>query len=190
MAPADSYRISRVPHYSGYCCRCRWFRLPGYHRLWPAFPDRSATCSFVVCSPSTPALPKQNRFGLFRFRSPLLTESLLFSFPVGNEMFQFPTFASRFPGWQVVQPGCPIRKSAGHRIFAPRCSLSQLITSFFASESLGIRHTPFFTFFAVLVKSFLTISRAVSYIPALYSFVFFIRFTFVSTCQWSLLRGE
>jgi len=35
----------------------------------------------------------------------------------------------------------------------------------------------------VLVKSFLTISRAVSYIPALYSFVFFIRFTFVSTCQ-------
>ncbi len=31
-------------------------------------------------------------FGLFRVRSPLLTESLLFSLPVGTEMFHFPTF--------------------------------------------------------------------------------------------------
>ena len=32
------------------------------------------------------------RFGLFRVRSPLLTESRLFSLPVGTEMFHFPTF--------------------------------------------------------------------------------------------------
>ena len=32
-------------------------------------------------------------FGLFRFRSPLLTESLLLSFPPGTEMFQVPGFA-------------------------------------------------------------------------------------------------
>ena len=32
---------------------------------------------------------------LIRFRSPLLTESLLLSFPPGTEMFQFPGFASR-----------------------------------------------------------------------------------------------
>ena len=31
-------------------------------------------------------------FSLFRVRSPLLTESLLFSLPVGTEMFHFPTF--------------------------------------------------------------------------------------------------
>lgn len=31
-------------------------------------------------------------FGLIRFRSPLLSESLLFSLPVGTEMFHFPTF--------------------------------------------------------------------------------------------------
>ena len=31
-------------------------------------------------------------FGLFRVRSPLLTESQLFSLPVGTEMFHFPTF--------------------------------------------------------------------------------------------------
>ena len=34
------------------------------------------------------------RFGLFRVRSPLLTESFLLSFPAGNKMFQFPAFAS------------------------------------------------------------------------------------------------
>ena len=34
-----------------------------------------------------------SRFGLFRFRSPLLTESLLLSFPPGTEMFQFPGLA-------------------------------------------------------------------------------------------------
>ena len=43
-------------------------------------------------------------------------------------------------------PGCPIRKSADHRSFAPARGLSQLITSFLACESLGIRHTPFTTF--------------------------------------------
>ena len=32
--------------------------------------------------------------GLIRFRSPLLTESRLISFPPGTEMFQFPGFAS------------------------------------------------------------------------------------------------
>jgi hypothetical protein len=31
-------------------------------------------------------------FSLFRVRSPLLTESLLFSLPVSTEMFHFPTF--------------------------------------------------------------------------------------------------
>ncbi len=42
--------------------------------------------------------------------------------------------------------GCPIRKSWGQRSFAPNPSLSQLITSFIACESQGIRHSPFPTF--------------------------------------------
>ena len=33
-----------------------------------------------------------DRFSLIQFRSPLLPESLLFSLPVGTEMFHFPTF--------------------------------------------------------------------------------------------------
>ena len=55
-------------------------RLRGYHPLWPAFPDRSASLSQAT--------------GLLRFRSPLLAESRLMSFPPGTEMFQFPGFAS------------------------------------------------------------------------------------------------
>ena len=42
-------------------------------------------------------------------------------------------------------PGCPIRKSPDQRSFAPPRSLSQLITSFIACESLGIHRTPFLT---------------------------------------------
>ena len=37
--------------------------------------------------------------------------------------------------------GCPIRISTDHWVCAPPRSFSQLITSFFASESLGIPHT-------------------------------------------------
>ena len=51
-------------------------------RLSPPFPRRG---------PTTPA---QSRFGLLRFRSPLLSESLLFSSPPGTKMFQFPGLPS------------------------------------------------------------------------------------------------
>ena len=45
--------------------------------------------------PTTPrSALLQTWFGLLRFRSPLLAQSLLFSFPPGTEMFQFPGFAS------------------------------------------------------------------------------------------------
>ena len=77
MVPPCSDRISRVPPYS------RTFaslRIRGYHPLWPDFPDRSACQTKAT--------------GLFRFRSPLLAESLLMSVPPGTEMFQFPGFAS------------------------------------------------------------------------------------------------
>ena len=59
-------------------------------------------------------------FSLFRVRSPLLTESLLFSLPVGTEMFHFPTFPPRtlcvqmrVTGSRTRRPrrGFPIRTS-------------------------------------------------------------------------------
>jgi hypothetical protein len=62
-------------------------------------------------------------------------------------MFQFPGFAplARFPVFD--REGCPIRTSADQFLFADPRSFSQLITSFFASESLGIPHTLFLTSF-------------------------------------------
>jgi hypothetical protein len=94
------------------------------------------------CGPITPALPKQRWFGLFPFRSPLLRESLLFSFPPGTKMFQFPGCASFRIHSLLHYEGCPIRKSMLPRLFAPRQSLSQLITSFIAIKSQGILHLP------------------------------------------------
>jgi hypothetical protein len=46
-----------------------------------------------------PHAVNRHRFGLLRFRSPLLTESISFSFPPGNKMFQFPGYRSHF--WVV-----------------------------------------------------------------------------------------
>jgi hypothetical protein len=40
-------------------------------------------------------------FGLIRVRSPLLTESLLLSFPRGTEMFQFPRWALQTYGFSL-----------------------------------------------------------------------------------------
>ena len=49
--------------------------------------------------------------------------------------------------WYVFNiPGFPIQKSTNQKVFAPPRSLSQLITSFFASESLGIPRVPLITY--------------------------------------------
>ena len=64
---------SSVPH--------RSFHIRGYHPLWPPFPERSVKSCAITSR-------------LFRFRSPLLSESRLMSFPRATEMFQFTRFAS------------------------------------------------------------------------------------------------
>jgi hypothetical protein len=50
--------------------------------------------------------------------------------------------------------GCPIRKSTDQVICADPRGLSQLITSFIASESLGILHAPLIRLRAYLLFSF------------------------------------
>src|SRR4051812_36959048 len=89
------------------------------------------------------------RFGFFPFRSPLLAESRLLSFPRGTEMFHFPRFApARLCIQRVVRRHYPPWVSPfGHRrikawLAAPR-RFSQLPTSFFASCRLGIHRVPF-----------------------------------------------
>ena len=127
---------------------CISLHILDYHRLWSHFPKCSVHDLHTMSRSYNPAgALRRQRFGLFPVRSPLLGESLLFSFPAGTKMFQFPALAPYIVRWHVFNiPGCPIRKSADQGLFAPPRSLSQLITSFIASESQGIRHAPLLTF--------------------------------------------
>ena len=124
-------------------------RVRGFHPLWPHFPARSTLSSIIVTWSYNPASAKTDTVWALP-RSLATTRGIisLFSSPGGNEMFQFPPFASTLNGYMsFTHVGCPIRKSPDQRLFAPSRSLSQLITSFFASESLGIRHAPLLTSF-------------------------------------------
>ena len=81
------------------------FRLPGSHRLWPTVPGRSINLLVFdspALRPDRPYNPfvQARRFGLFRVRSPLLAESLLFSLPAGTEMVHFPALPSRPYGFR------------------------------------------------------------------------------------------
>ena len=71
------------------------FRLQDSHLLRSAFPCRSAIHFFAYVCP----YPKEycySRFGLLRFRSPLLTESRLISLPPPTQMFHFGGFPSLY----------------------------------------------------------------------------------------------
>ena len=95
-----------------------------------------------------PGLPP-DRFGLIPFRSPLLRELLLLSFPVGTEMFQFPTFplpvlcvhtgVTPHDGRRVSPFGHP-RINA---FSAASRGLSQPDTSFIGSRRQGIHRWHF-----------------------------------------------
>jgi hypothetical protein len=60
-------------------------------------------------------------------------------------MFQFPEFATYSYVFTVRLLGFPIRKSSDQSLLAAPRSLSQLSTSFIASDCLGIHHTLFVT---------------------------------------------
>ena len=102
-----------------------------------------------LSGPTTPnwqrhqALPP-TRFRLFPFRSPLLRESLLLSFPQGTEMFQFPWFplpALCVQAGVTPHDGCRVSPFGHPRInarsTAPR-GFSQPPTSFFGIRRQGI----------------------------------------------------
>ena len=107
MVLADSRQISRVRRYLGRQPETDYLSRTG---LLPAVARLSKTLplgiSFVTqvgslvppgAVPATPNWQRHQaiapvRFGLIPFRSPLLRESLLLSFPRGTEMFQFPRF--------------------------------------------------------------------------------------------------
>ncbi len=87
------------------------------------------------------------RFGLSRFRSPLLARSRLISSPPGTEMFHFPGSGARRPcvrrrAARSRAPGSPIRAPADRRALAPPRGFSQLAAPFVAARCQGIRRAP------------------------------------------------
>src|SRR6266516_2069752 len=88
-------------------------------------------------------------FSLFRFRSPLLTESLSISFPPVTEMFHFtgcrdvPAIDSQELERMLLRSGYPIRTFTGQSVFAALRDLSPLTTSFIAYWHQGIHDALF-----------------------------------------------
>ena len=166
MVPPDSQRISRARCYLGSPSGGTGFsrtgvspstlrlsrRLPLTTMLSDSLPDRQIR----LIGPTTPYVQRlpaitQVRFGLFRFRSPLLTESRLFSLPAGTEMFHFPAFPPLTLCVQVrvTAHDCCRVSPFGHpwisaRLAAPQ-GLSQPPTSFIGSWCQGIHRMPLLT---------------------------------------------
>ena len=98
-------------------------------------------CRFISRSPTTPAMPKHNWFRLIPVRSPLLRESLLFSFPPGNEMFQFPGFASSRSWIPCCHGGLPHSDICGLTVI---CTSPQLVAAYHVLLRLKEpRHPPY-----------------------------------------------
>jgi hypothetical protein len=106
VVPAGSDRVSRARPYSGtrqgrpYVFAYRAITLCGlaFHpvRLTHDFVTPRPAGRRIETSPTTltqqrPPPVTSRKFGLFPFRSPLLRESRFLSFPLGTEMFQFPS---------------------------------------------------------------------------------------------------
>ena len=98
--------------------------------------------NLVYRSPTTPKMPKHLWFRLFPVRSPLLRESLLFSFPPGNEMFQFPGFAlSACAGVPDCSGGLPHSDICGLTVI---CTYPQLVAAYHVLLRLKEpRHPPY-----------------------------------------------
>lgn len=99
--------------------------------------------AFTFCGASFKRFTHHHRF--VRFRSPLLTESRLLSFPPGTEMFHFPGFALHPYAFRVKCPCGRVAPFGNPRITAwlpaPR-GLSQVPASFIASRCQDIHRAP------------------------------------------------
>ena len=151
MVPVDSRRVSRAPRYSGIRFESGSFSPTWLsHSMAPLSRGLRLTTGLVTLLLRTlqpPIHPKCNGFGLFRVRSPLLSESRLFSFPPGTEMVHFPGFARthlciQWAVLRVCRSGFPHSEIPGSTPVAAPRSLSQLATSFIACFCQGIHRAP------------------------------------------------
>ena len=141
MVPPGSDRVSPAPPYSGSSYGRTRLRVRGFHALRPGFPKWFPWHVLPDVAVLQPRLRlNADGLGSSAFARRYSRNHCCFLF-----LRVLRCFSS--PGWPLSRwrafraPGSPIRKSADLRAFAPPRGLSQLVTSFFASESLGIPRT-------------------------------------------------
>ena len=152
MVPADSHGISRVPRYSGTCPESRLvFVYRTVTCCGPTFQRGSTNdpiCNSPALRPDRPYNPREQApwFGLFRVRSPLLAESLLFSLPSGTEMVHFPelpssTYVFSAGCYGINRSGFPHSEIPGSKLV---CSSPTLIAAYrVLHRLLAPRHSPY-----------------------------------------------
>ena len=144
MVPADSRRIPRAPRYSGAAWRSVQCFVYGTVTLFrQAFlPVPLHFASRTAGGPTTPGVARDNPgLGSCAFARHYLRNRFYFLFLWVLRCFSSPrSLRDIVAVTGSLPPGFPIRTSAGQRAFAPHRGFSQLITSFFASESH--RHPP------------------------------------------------
>lgn len=145
MVLADSDRISHVPPYSGYCYGYICFRVRDYHPLWLCFPTHSTNIYFPMSQSYNPVIAETITVWAISTSLATTTEiTFVFSSCAYLDVSVQRVRVFRQYIFNVL--GFPIRISADQFVFANPRSLSQLITSFFASESLGIPRVPLVTY--------------------------------------------
>ena len=144
MVPDNSTGIPRAPAYSGGGYGSTWLRVPDSHRLRSAFPDGSARSVWPIAPLLLPRHVPCDTAGLGSspFARRYWGNRCYFLFLQVLRCFSSLRSPPHSRMTESLPPGCPIRTSAGQCVFAARRSFSQLVTSFFASESQGILHAP------------------------------------------------
>lgn len=195
MVPVDSDRVSRAPPYSGVYRQILWFRLSGYHALWLNFPvvfnyqmtflltRQSVTC---LINPTTPLIQRlqaitYQRFRLFQFRSPLLSESFVYFLFVlllrcfSSQAFLHLSYLFTQGFWSFIFKGFPHSDSRGSRLFS---SSPRLFAALHVLRRLSMpRHPPLalcsFTYLVfVLFKLYCLVSLMITYILSILITVF------------------
>ena len=150
MVPENSPGIPRVPGYSGAGLAIRaGFRVRGSHPLRRRFPAASAILPGRRRRPVL--LPRTGQQTRAVWAPPLSLATthgiIVIFFSCGYLDVSVPRVRLPYMACHTQSvAGSPIRTSAPQRACAPQRGFSQLVTSFFASESQGIRHVPFSVF--------------------------------------------
>ena len=176
MVPPTSPRIPRVRGYSGSEPSASRFA----YKTFTSFGRASHPVRLRYQFFARP-LPRQHccsRFSLFRFRSPLLSESILFFlFLRVFRCFSSPgspdiTMCSLCRITTLLVMSSLIRTSAVLRLFATPRSFSQLVTSFFGAMYQGILHTLFVAYSSFSILLFFVFRLRLLFLKKILSTVF------------------